>query len=213
MIEAVIYDYDGVLADSLGAHVDFCRDQNEKRGLGLDIPPREEGRRIAGNPMDNFLRHAGFPEELIPEILEEYRTTFNSTYAAHVKLFPDVDIMLILAAFRRQKLGIASSNIHANILPVLGFCDSYFQGNVFSKDNSRDKEDGIRQCLSRMRVEPSQAVFVDDTYHGHDLAQKVGTGFIGVTYGWEIDQEGRYRGNGVPLAHSVRELMDKIGRL
>ena len=60
----VIFDVDGVLVDSLAAHLQICRDKNDEYGLGLTIPDASSFRELVRrgtriSPMKNLFIEIG----------------------------------------------------------------------------------------------------------------------------------------------------------
>jgi HAD superfamily hydrolase (TIGR01549 family) len=206
-IEAVLFDVDGVLIDSLEPHVQFCRDMNERFGVGLTVPLPGQGKEIAGNPMDNFLRNAGFPEELIAEIMGIYGKEFGKNYP--VKPFPATHNMLAMLDMDKIKTGIVSSNNRANVDVALEKSLQYI-GCIYTIDNCRGKADGIKKALEELSVQPERTVFVGDTLKDYRAARENNVYFIGVSYGWEIGSEHEHL---FPVAISAPFLSGKLQEL
>ncbi|MBW2987441.1 HAD family hydrolase [Candidatus Woesearchaeota archaeon] len=206
-IEAVLFDVDGVLIDSLGPHVDFCRDMNERFNVGLTVPLPEDGKQIAGNPMDNFLRNAGFPEELISEIMGIYEREFGTNYP--VRPFPAAHNMLAMLNMDKVKTRIVSSNNRANVDVALEK-SLQFVDSIYTIDTCDGKADGIHKTLEDLSVQPNRTVFVGDTLKDYRAARENNVYFIGVSYGWEIGQEHDHL---FPVKTSVPFLIDKLKEL
>ena len=108
----IVFDADGTLIDSLPPHVSFVRAMNEEKGFGLILPEPadlEGSRSIAAAPMRAFFQKAGFPDEALDRLVEEYRMTFATRFPA--KPFAGVeDLLQLLGSFPDVKLCIVSSN-------------------------------------------------------------------------------------------------------
>lgn len=199
----MLFDADGVLLDSFGAHLDIFSDLAEKYGLGLPIPTRAEFRQkiragIKLGPMENFFMAFGFSPENAREADEEYRMSFSTTY--NVLPFPGVTQMLEL--LEDFELGIVTSNNHINVSKFLDEYIMNFFGSVQSRDIfGNNKADGIRKALTELGVDAENTIYVGDQSHDRDAALEVGVEFIGVTYGWTICAEDNF-----PTVNSVEEL-------
>ena len=74
-IKAIVFDVDGVLVDSLSAHLRMCRDLVEKFSLDIVVPSEEEFRQIVQSgasisPMRDFFMTIGFPPNIADLSLE-----------------------------------------------------------------------------------------------------------------------------------------------
>ena len=68
-IKAIVFDVDGVLVDSLSAHLRMCRDLVEKFSLDIVVPSEEEFRQIVQSgasisPMRDFFMTSRFPPNI-----------------------------------------------------------------------------------------------------------------------------------------------------
>ena len=74
----IVFDFDGVLADSLDAHNRFFSDTGIE--FGLDII-REKIKKSLTHPTENFWEIIGVPEELVPEIHPKDEQGTGNPYA------------------------------------------------------------------------------------------------------------------------------------
>ena len=203
-MKAIVFDVDGVLVDSLEPHVQFCRDMNEKFKIGLKLPKPGDGKRIAATPMDNFLRRAGFPEAIIPEIMNIYTKTFSKKYFP--KPFPGVPELLVALKKEGFALAIATSNFHANVKQALGKSFDLFDA-VYDKGSHASKVDAVNDFAKKRGLKKSEMLFVGDTRSDKESARKAGVKFIGVTYGWQLGRE-----KGQLHMQTVRGLLTRLIR-
>src|SRR5438128_2154126 len=96
-VSAVLFDVDGVLLDSLGPHLQICKDKSLEYGLGLSIPSADDFRKMVHegvkiSPMKVFFQAVGFPSAYAERAAEQYNKTFVRDYA--IKPFPQVGRML-----------------------------------------------------------------------------------------------------------------------
>lgn len=191
----IVFDVDGVLADSLGPHIQFCQDEAKKFGIQL---PKKSPREIVDNPMEKLLLKAGFPEELVSQLIKDYMNLFPD-YRIH--LFDGVPAMLIYLKGQGRNLAIASSNRIQNIRKSLG---PYFK--LFNYLSTFDLDHSKSQGLIRMVKESKSVrpVFVGDTEKDYHAAKDAGLKFIGVSYGWQITSDDKR----FPVARSADELVD-----
>ena len=128
-LQAVFFDVDGVLIDSLPHHLQICHDKakefakDKKFKLDRTIPSEDEFRRMVSggetvSPMQSFFQVVGFPEEYLDRAVDDYEREFMDRY--HPEPFPGVEDMLRAVRGEGRILGIATSNTRENVIPALG---------------------------------------------------------------------------------------------
>ncbi len=238
----IVFDADGTLIDSLPPHVSFVRAMNEEKGFGLILPePADlEGcRRVASAPMIAFFQKAGFPDEALDRLVEEYRMTFATRFP--VKPFAGVeDLLRWLGTFPDVNLCIVSSNTVANVEDGLGekLCKAFDFIIGVDTEGARDKAAGIAIAVERLGLPPASVIYVGDTmkdclcagelspfsplfskransptplYSLHSTIERNGVEFRGVSYGFEpLGNEGCLERRKDDVAATVDEMRTKL---
>ena len=206
-IKIVIFDFDGVLNNSLLAHLEFLRDMKKRYSnqyaLDFEIPNTEkEGRKIVACPMRNFVKKAGFHnKELVDLIVNNYESFFFEKYPTSI--FSGVKEMLCALKKKEIALSVASSNVFENIkkslYDYLGYVDY-----VLTLDNSfESKKEKIQKILEEKAVNPKKGIFVGDMRSDYEAAKKARISFVGVKYGWGGFLKGNEK---FPVAENIQEL-------
>jgi phosphoglycolate phosphatase-like HAD superfamily hydrolase len=211
-IEAVVFDVDGVLVDSLDAHLRICRDKSQEYGLALTIPDAAGlramvKRGIVISPMKQFFLAVGFPEDLADRADASYRREFVDKYRP--QSFDGVGEMLAQLASHDVRLGMVTSNTLANVRPSLGSLMQYFDPKcLFARDEASapGKPEALRRAAGAWSVPLDRLVYVGDQRQDFDAARDAGVRFLGVTYGWGIDGTDL----DVPKVDTPREIASRI---
>jgi len=216
---AAIFDVDGVLVESLPAHLEMCALMSREYGLGLTIPGVDDFRALVRrgvpiSPMTKFFEAVGFPLELAERADAEYEASFAARFSPPA--FPGVPDMLRRLEQAGVELGIVSSNTRANVEKALGEAMRAFPAHrVFTRDHARaqTKPDALRVLVSELGLPKERIFYVGDQPADAVAAREVGLPFIGATYGWGIapgDEEQPGPVHGALLVASPVEIADRL---
>ena len=167
-VAGIIFDVDGVLLDSLGPHLQICKDKSLEYGLGLPIPNADDFRKMVRqgakiSPMKFFFEAVGFPSASAERAAEQYNKTFVRDYA--IKPFPHVGRMLGRVTSAGLPLGIVTSNVRANIESALGRSMRFFRPDcIFTKDAADwdSKVDALIAAAKRLNIDTAMMLYVGD---------------------------------------------------
>ncbi len=168
-MKTIIFDVDGVLADSLTAHKLFLIDQAKKYNISL--------KKIQGevpNSMVGLLIKQGFPKEVATEVFDTYNKKFHEY---EVNLFDGIPALLD-SLKGKAKLGLCSSNVLTNVKSVLGEYMSNFE-LISILEGKGSKSDFLKTL-------PTDILFIGDTKSDLNAAKLAGVNFLGSGYGWEL---------------------------
>jgi beta-phosphoglucomutase len=188
MFEAVIFDWDGTLADT--RKVVVASFQKALRETGCNISDEFIERRIgigAAVTFREIMRAAQmqFDEALISRLLErKVQTEIELT--SEVKLFPGAHALLE-ALQGKVKLGLASMNnrrVIAHLLSALKL-ESFFYAVLTAEDISRSKPNPeiFLKCAAQLKSAPKQCVVIEDSIFGVKAAKAAGMGCVAVLTG------------------------------
>jgi len=193
----ILFDVDGVLLDSLGAHLAFCRTWAAENGLTLAIPTPAAFKALvrAGvvvSPMSAFFRAVGFPEGRIAEAVSAYDARFAALHPP--RTFPDAGPVLRALHARGTALGLVTANVRANVLPVLGpaLVSLLREDCIFTHDDpghAGDKASMLREALRRTAFRAEETLFIGDQPSDARAAAQAGVPFLAAGYGWGFDEQ------------------------
>lgn len=194
MFDAVIFDWDGTLADTRAVIVNAF--QKALRDINLSIDAEYIERRMGIGASETFreiLRssNVSFNEDLIKRLVER-KSQVQIEHAAEVELFSGAR-SLLESLYGEVKLGLASMNNYAvinSMLKPMGL-EKYFQAVLTVNDVSHSKPhpEIFLKTAERLGCLPNLCVVVEDSLFGVQAAKAGGMGCIGVTTGVYLQKE------------------------
>ena len=185
---AVVFDFDGVLADTEGLHLRAFQDALAARGWTL-------------TRADYVARYLGYDDrDMVHAFAEDTRATFSAAdidailldkarlydqrLAAGSVLF-DTAAAAIARLGARYRLGIASGSFHGEIAAILAANNlTHAIAVVVGADDvrrSKPAPDPYAAAVEALGVPPSRAVAIEDSQWGLISARAAGLRTIGVT--------------------------------
>ena len=186
MIQNIIFDFDGTLADTTEGIV---RTTNRAlRELGLPERSSAEIRRGIGLPLKGSLKvGAEIPDELLDEAVLAYRRVFDEEAPSVIVLYPGIKEALAAFAERGLRMAIATSRSSRSLVMLLSMLgiDSYFEdlATVEVAAHPKPAPDTVLYLLDRMNIKPEETLVVGDTTFDLEMGQRAGCRVCGVSWG------------------------------
>jgi HAD superfamily hydrolase (TIGR01549 family) len=199
MLQAVIFDVDGTIVDSVDLHAEAWRVAFEKFGKTF---PFHEIRRQIGKGSDQLLPVFLSEQELdqFGEDLDEYRSEiFKKGFLPRVQAFPKVRDLFQRIKEDGKQIVLASS-AKADELDTykkIARIDDLIESETSSDDADRSKPhpDIFQAALARLKdVAPEDAVVIGDTPYDAQAASKANLITIGLLCGGWSEKELRRAG-------------------
>jgi len=176
--KAVIWDMDGVIADTGAAHFAAWREVMAELGRPFD---EADFRRIFGivNPdAIRLLLGETVSSHEIARISERKETRFREAVQGQVSLLPGVKTWLERLRQQGYRQAIASSAPRPNIEVLLHALNigPYFQATVSAEDVTKGKPDPsiFLRAAAALGVSPTRCVVVEDAVAGVEAARRAG---------------------------------------
>ncbi|MBD3310718.1 HAD-IA family hydrolase [Candidatus Woesearchaeota archaeon] len=187
MIKAILFDYDGVLVDSLD--IMWKAYKEVAKLIGYNMRYRRK-KNFLDNDWNITLKRMGVTKKNYDEALKVWYDYYYE-HEPHAKVFEGMRPVLTELG-KRYKLGVASDNRTVRIKKKLDEhkLTKYFdaisgKNSIESMEKRKPNPVGIRNALKKLKVKPSEAVYVgdmdDDIGAAHNAGLKM---VIGVTYGF-----------------------------
>ena len=195
MIEAVIFDMDGVLVDS-----EVLKAEGWEKGLLEKYGIKEGGKwylQIVGGPRDELSRKTieRFNLPLNPNSEQDLEELFQTIRAPYEKRLKERDPLPIESSIKflkslprdKVKIGLASSEYldriieHLDLMRITSCFDAIFSG-MNHIDNDRERKPHPKVYLltaKELGVEPGKCVVIEDSYTGVEAARRAGMKCIG----------------------------------
>ena len=184
-LAAVIWDMDGVIADTAPHHLIAWQDTFARRGVDFSD---EDFRHSFGIRNDaiikRFLGETTTDEE-ITAIAEEKEAAYRRITGRNIRPLPGALELLKAIYDEGIKMAIASSTPPENAQLVLGSLGivNLFQAIVTSRDVTEGKPSPqvFLVAAQRLKVEPANCVVIEDAVAGVRAAKSAGMGCLAVT--------------------------------
>ena len=184
MIDAVVFDFDGTLADTRDAVIVTVEQTLREFSVPVVDPDTIAG--SMGLPLEHTFQVAGVRPELLAEAVRRYRERFPAN-SGHIALFPGVESVLHDLSAASMPITVASSRGRQSLLELLGrlnirplFSEVLGEQDVERKKPAPDLVFALSRALG---VAPSRMLVVGDTTYDIVMGRAAGSHTCAVTYG------------------------------
>lgn len=182
-IKLIIFDFDGVLADSFSAFYLLIRDA--AKHIGLSITPDQYRNFFMGNVHQSFKDFIKDPDKY-SKFFEFRNSNYNKYYndkKNKAKLFPEAPDFLQRIS-KNYILTIASSGRENNITDLLERAGLKNLFSLIIANSANSKTCVVKEILNKFKVTPKEIVMITDTVGDLKIAKKSGLKTIAVTWGF-----------------------------
>lgn len=194
MVQAVIFDVDGTIVDSVDLHAQAWKVAFEKFGKTI---PFQQVRRQIGKGSDQLLPVFFSKEELsrFGEELDDYRSDlFKNEYLPRVEAFPKVRELFQRIKNDGKEIVLASSakTDELEIYKKIARIEDLVESETSSDDADRSKPypDIFRAALARLNgIASENAIVIGDTPYDAEAASKANLETVGLLCGGWTEEE------------------------
>ncbi len=183
--KAIIWDMDGVIADTAPYHLKAWQQVFQKRGVKFT---EEDFKHNFGQRNDTIIRDAlgqGTSQSEIEAISLEKENGFRNMVRQRIKPLPGVINLIKRLAEHEFKMALASSAPIENIqLLITGLgINNYFQAIISDKEVTEGKPSpqGFRLAAQRLEVKPENCIVIEDAVAGVTAAKRAEMHCLAVT--------------------------------
>ena len=210
--EAVLFDFDGTVADT-GRGI-FSSIQYAVECLGFEPLDNETLRRFIGPPIyDSFKRELGLDDDKSDFAVKKYREKYSESGIYEFDVYDGIIPLIKKLRENEIKVGIASSkpqNFLIRIVDFLKISDLIdFISAPSADDTPQSKASLINNSAEALNICKDKILMVGDRYFDIDGANGAGVESIGVTFGYGSEEELKKSG-ATYLAGCADEIADII---
>lgn len=184
MTKAVLWDLDGVLADTAASHFEAWQRLFASLGKGFD-----EGKfkRTFGLRNDAVLRDVlgGVDPDQMEGLSRRKDELYRGLIEGRLSPLPGVQRLLHHLRGRGTKMAVVTSTARENVRLILGSLglDGYFETVVSGEDVTRGKPDpqGFLLAAERLAVRPPGCLVIEDAPDGIEAGKRAGMRCVGVS--------------------------------
>ena len=211
MIKAVLFDFDGTVADSSEGIFHTALFTVDKLGIKKTYTD-EELRRFVGPPLRRcFVEAFNLDESFLDDAVRIYRKEYSQTGMLMMHLYPGLEKLLIELKKLGIKTGIATFKTESLVrkcLANLGILHYFSTVHGSDEKGTLSKGDIINMTISELGEQSEDILMVGDTENDRKGAADAGVMFLGVTYGFGFDENTE----GFDTVSSVPDILDYILR-
>lgn len=212
-IEAVIFDLDGTLLDTLKDLTDSVNFALEKYGFPLRT--QEEVRSFVGNGLRNLMLRAAEGGEENP-LFEQMFVFFRDYYRTHcnIKTAPYEGVLELMKELKEQgiKMAIVSNKFDAGVKALNEkFFADFIEVAVGERDGIRRKPapDSVKEVLKQLRVKKEHAIYVGDSDVDIQTAENAGVRCVSVSWGFR-EESFLIKSGASVIIHEPLDLLDVL---
>lgn len=217
MLQAVIFDFDGVIADSEGLHYQALNTIFNR--LGVDIPKAVHWDRYLGFTDQENIEAVnrdyamGLDDAAIAEQMAEKKVVFEELAASDSMIIDGVAAFIGMLTANKVRLAICSGALRSDIDLMLSNADfkDAFEVIVTADDVEHGKPDpqGYLMALERLNatgktpIRPADCIVIEDSHWGLEAAAAAGMNPIAVTNTYSSDE----------LTGKAKKVVDRLDAL
>ncbi len=189
--KAVIFDFDGTLADTYQGIFDSYYYTAKEYNLA-QVTDSLVGSSIGSSPHKIFESKFGLSSECAAQATRFYRTYYAEHAISCVTLYDGIYDLLCYLQETGCKVGIATLKLECFALQML---DKMNVANLVDvvcgadAENTLDKKEILENAMKQLGVTPEEVVLIGDSENDGIGANACGVDFIAVTYGFGFKEK------------------------
>ncbi len=185
-IKAILFDFDGTLADTAPGIVNTM--QETFKAMQLPVPTEEAVRQTIGLKLEEGVKVlSGLDDATAQKGADIYRELFMRVELSKIKIFPEVKDTLTALQQMGVRMAVCTSRglNSLNIIMTANKMNDYFEEIITASANlpTKPAPDMVFELLRRMNLTANEVLVVGDTTFDIEMGNNAGCKTIAVTYG------------------------------
>ncbi len=211
MVKAVIFDFDGTIADSSEGIMESALRTVETIGYDRSLYSEDYLKRFIGPPLrDCFRITFSVPEDRIEECVKTYREFYNSDGMFRMKPYDGIKELLYALRAMGIKTAVATNKMEelaVRCIKYLGMYDCFDVIKGPEVDGGITKAEVILNAIKALDVEKDEVIMVGDTSNDQVGAEKAGVSFLPVKWGFGFSVSNP---EGLELIGEPSEILERV---
>ena len=211
MVKAVIFDFDGTIADSSEGIMESALRTVETIGYDRSLYSEDYLKRFIGPPLrDCFRITFSVPEDKIEECVKTYREFYNSDGMFRMKPYDGIKELLYALRAMGIKTAVATNKMEelaVRCIKYLGMYDCFDVIKGPEVDGGITKAEVILNAINALDVEKDEVIMVGDTSNDQVGAEKAGVSFLPVKWGFGFSVSNP---EGLELIGEPSEILERV---
>jgi phosphoglycolate phosphatase len=200
--QLIIFDFDGTLADCLYLSYEIINSLAPE--FGHREITEEEMQELRNHGARHIIKVMGISKLKVPFLMDRCRREYRRRLK-EVQPFAGLQPVLAGLKARGYQLGIVTSNAEENVREFLGTFGLEYFDFVHGKSSIWGKKKDLRKLLKKMKLAPTDVVYVGDELRDIEAAQANSIPIISVGWGFNTASALRRKGADV-LVETVDQL-------
>lgn len=185
-IKAFLFDLDGTLINSKEGIIETLTNFLNFKGNNIQ---KDQIRRLFGTPIEVIFRKMvpGIDEEEVWNYVKEVREVYAKNHLKITETFPESKILLQALQEKGYRLGVASTKLKKFVVEALEHFEllPYIEEVVsgYEVENHKPAPDILLEITKRMKVSPSESIYIGDAPSDIIAGKEAGTVTIAVLTG------------------------------
>jgi len=181
MIKAILFDFDGTIADALPVLLKIVNGMSEKYGY----------RKIKKREIDELKNHsirqalkedAKMPFYKIPFFMNDVRNRLKKE-KDKVKIFSGMK-HIISELSKNYSIAIITKNSKSNVNALLKKYDINFVNLIITDNSWYNKHKAIKKALRKFKIQNTEAIYIGDEIRDVQACKKIDVKIISITWGF-----------------------------
>ncbi|MBW7960422.1 HAD-IA family hydrolase [Patescibacteria group bacterium] len=189
MIKTVIFDFDGVIADSLTYHFKKMS-MIAKNDFGIKDNERVIIKEIRSKTYLELMRSFKISWTKLPLILKIINQAREEVFKNidKIKIFPGIKKLLIDLKGKGYKLLILSSNLEKNITKFIEINGIAYFDKVYCEPRVFDKAKALKSIIRENKLKKEECIYIGDEIRDIKATKRVGLKIIVVGWGFHTKE-------------------------